>query len=155
MLNVLLKLEEQLPTNQMLVRNGCAINPVNMAKSPQAASKRFIKLVDSLYALKFVTSVADNAKFQFDQMLKKEVIKNKDKFLAFNFRTQRVNEFLGYYVGNNPEYKELWEVCKLIFVLQHGQSFTERGFSINKNVSDVNMQEDSLIAQRFIYDVLK
>ena len=97
MLNVLLKLEELLPTNQMLVRNGCDINPVNMAESPQAASQRFIKLADSLYALKFViSSVADNAKFQFDQMLKKEVIKNKDKFLAFNFRTQRVDEFLGY-----------------------------------------------------------
>ena len=97
-------------------------------RKPTSASKRFIKWADSLYALKLVTSsVADNAKFQYDQM--KEVITNKDKFLAFNFRTQHVNEFLGYYVGNNPEYKALWEVCKLIFVL-------------NKNVSDVNMQED-------------
>ena len=126
MLNVFLKLEERVPTNQMLVRNGCAINPVNMAESPQAASKRFIKLANSLYALKFVTSVADNAKFQFDQMLKKEVIKNEGKFLAFNFRTQRADEFPGYNVGNNPEYKALWEVCKLIFVLQHGQSFAVR-----------------------------
>ena len=42
----------------------------------------------------------------------------------------------------------------IIFVLNHGQSFTERGFSINKLTSDVNMEEESLIAQRVIYDAL-
>ena len=51
-LEVLLKLGERLPTN-----------------------KRFIKLADSLYFLKFITSsFADNAKFHFDQMLRKVVI---------------------------------------------------------------------------------
>ena len=35
----------------------------------------------------------------------------------------------------------------------HGQNFTERGFSI-KNYSDVHMEEESLIAQRVIYDAM-
>ena len=37
-------------------------------------------------------------------------------------------------------------------ILSHGQSFIERGFSINKEISDNNLQEKSLISQRFIYE---
>ena len=43
-------------------------------------------------------------------------------------------------------------LCEVIFVLSYGQSFTERGFSINKEVLDDNMQEKSLISQRTVYD---
>ena len=38
--------------------------------------------------------------------------------------------------------------------MSHGQSFTEQGFSINKITSDVNMEGDSLVAQRFVYDAM-
>ena len=43
---------------------------------------------------------------------------------------------------------------KLIFIATHGQSFNEWGFSNNKLTSDVNMEEESLIAQRVIYDAM-
>ena len=43
---------------------------------------------------------------------------------------------------------------KLIFIVTHGQSFYEQGFSINKLMSDVNMEEELLIAQRVIYDAM-
>ena len=42
---------------------------------------------------------------------------------------------------------------KLVMV-NHGQSFTEQGFSINKLTSDVNMEEELLIAQRVIYSAM-
>ena len=51
--------------------------------------------------------------------------------------------------------KELCTVCKVIFVLSHRQSFTERGFSINKEVVDDNMKEKSLISQRITYDTIQ
>ena len=60
--------------------------------------------------------------------------------MKFNFRTDRVDFFLYPFVGINTEYADLWKVAKLIFVVSHGQSFTERGFSINKITSDVNME---------------
>ena len=37
-------------------------------------------------------------------------------------------------------------------ILSHGQSFIERGFSINKEISDNNLQGKSLLTQRFIYE---
>ena len=43
---------------------------------------------------------------------------------------------------------------KLIFIVTHGQSFNEQGFSINKLMSDVNMEQELLIAQRVIYDAM-
>ena len=33
-------------------------------------------------------------------------------------------------------------------------SFMERGFSVNKEITDVNMQEDTLISQQLVYDHL-
>ena len=39
--------------------------------------------------------------------------------------------------------------------MSHGQRFTERGFSINKEVNDYNMLEESLTCQRVVYDALQ
>ena len=36
-------------------------------------------------------------------------------------------------------YSELLKVSHIIFTISHGQSFTERGFSINREVNDYNM----------------
>ena len=51
--------------------------------------------------------------------------------------------------------KKLCTVFKVIFILSHGQSFTERGFSIKKEVVDDNMKKKSLISQRTVYDTIQ
>ena len=71
-------------------------------------SKRFVHLADLQYSLKFICSfVTDNAKFQYDQFTKKEVVSEKDQFLSFDMRKQRVDVFLRDYLSINPQYKEL------------------------------------------------
>ena len=45
-------------------------------------------------------------------------------------------------------------VCKIIFVLQHGQSNLKRGFSVHKEIWRDNLQEKSLISQQLIYDII-
>ena len=128
------------------MRNASSINPTNMSIQTAPMSKRFAHLADLLYSLKFISSfVADNAKFQYDQFTKKQVVNEKDEFLSFDMKKQRVDVFLCDYLSINPQCKELWSICKLIFILYHKQSFTERGFSVNKEIFDVNMQEDTLI----------
>ena len=45
-------------------------------------------MADNLFSLKFIaSSVIDNAKFQYDQFMTKEVAINQEKFLKFNFKT--------------------------------------------------------------------
>ena len=43
-------------------------------------------------------------------------------------------------------------ILKTILTLSHGNASVERGFSINKNLVDVNMSQESIIAQRMVKD---
>ena len=106
--NLLLKLQERVPIQYALVRNSSSINPTNMAIQTAPMSERIVHLADLLYSLKFISSfVADNAKFQYDQFTKKQVVNEKDQFLSFDMRKQRVDVFLCDYLSINPQYKEL------------------------------------------------
>lgn len=84
----------------------------------------------------------------------KEVAINQEKFLKFNFKTECFDSLLYQFVAVNADYSDLWKAMKVILITTHGQSFTEQGFGINKLTSDVNMEGESLIAQKVIYDAM-
>ena len=50
--------------------------------------------------------------------------------------------------------KELCTLWKVVFGYLMAQSFTEKGFSINKEVVDDNMKGKSLIFQQILYDTI-
>ena len=86
----------------MAVVNASSLSPVNMARIPSKAQKRFQKMADNLFSLKFITSsVADNAKFQYDQFI------NQEKFLKFSFKTDGLDSFLYQFVAINADYSDL------------------------------------------------
>ena len=88
-------------------------------------------MADNLISLKFIASfVADNAKFQYDQFMTKEVGIDQENFLKLNFKTNRLDSLLYELVAIDADYSHLWNVMELIFVPTHGQSFTERGLRI-------------------------
>ena len=75
-LNILLKLQELLSTQYAIVRNVSALSPVNMVEENRFISRRSLGLANDLHSFKFVTSsMADNAKFQYDEFVKKEATK--------------------------------------------------------------------------------
>lgn len=45
---------------------------------------------------------------------------------------------------NLSSYTDLWNFCKKLLLLSHGQAEVERGFSINKEVETCNMSEETL-----------
>ena len=55
----------------------------------------------------------------------------------------------------NANYAKLWEVFQIIFTLSHGQAAFERVFLINNELMMENMKEESLTANRFVYDTVK
>ena len=63
-------------------------------------------------------------------------------------------DYLDVFFGDHLSkcHEELWEVFKVVCTLSHGQSFTERGFSVNKEVIDHNMKEKSITSQRTVHD---
>lgn len=46
-------------------------------------------------------------------------------------------------------------VIKIVCIIYPGQSFKERGFSINNKVNDCNRLDESLICQRVVSDALQ
>ena len=65
-------------------------------------------------------------------------MKNRQLFLKFNKRENRLDEFFFFEVGAMSDYLKLSKVIKMILVLFHGQGCVERGFSVNKDMLQPN-----------------
>ena len=48
----------------------------------------------------------------------------------------------------------MWKICVFIFTISHWQSQVERGFNINKNTLQENLQKKSLVGRKTVYDTL-
>ena len=72
--------------------------------------------------------------------------------MNFNPNNDRLDKFYYENMKNNNKYSKVWAVISLLLLLSHGQATVERGFSFNKEVSEVNLSEHNLIAQRVITD---
>ena len=90
-LNILLKLQERSPLKCCILRNSSALCPRNMVRLSEESSFHFRTLVDKLYSLRKITvSTADNAKGQYDELLKAVKFEHKERFLKFNFSNDRL-----------------------------------------------------------------
>ena len=131
-LDILLKMSERSPLRYTVVRCASCLSPANMVNGPKECSQRFTILADCLFALKKISaSVADNLKYLFDQLLKVAQYEHKEEFLKFSFKKDCLDVFFAPFLADN-----MWAICKIVFILSHGQSFTERGFSIDCEVID-------------------
>ena len=92
----------------------------------------------------------DNCKQQYDEFLVDVQFKQEESFLKFNYITDLLDDFLCPYLADEKKYENLLYVCEIVMILSHEQSSIERGFSINKEILDNNLQENSLISQRLI-----
>ena len=71
--------------------------------------------------------------------------------MAYNAANDRVDLFLGTFLHGQKDYASLWKVCLFVFVLSHGQSAVERGFSVTENMLVENLEYQSPIGQRMVY----
>jgi len=55
-------------------------------------------------------------------------------------------------MANNESYSKLWKIVKMLLVLSHDQASMERGFSVNRQTEIDNMQEETFVAKRLIYN---
>ena len=74
---------------------------------------------------------------------------HKEKFLDFKMKSDRVDVFLMDLLSEKS-HADLLVFIKIICIISHGQSFT-----VNKEVNDSNILEESLICQRVVYDALQ
>ena len=111
--------------------------------------KHFEKLMEILCGAKWISSIsAKRAARKYKDFIDDE---NPQSALEkFSAEQDRLDEF----------YKELFSnfvqpcdnLVKLCLILSHCGVCVESGFSINKEILEVNMKEDSVVAQRFVYE---
>ena len=116
-----------------------------MIRQPEQSSICFRALADKFFSLKKISSdVADKAKNQYDEVLNLVKYEKNNEFCNFNSKKDQLDAFFSKYLTSDS-YKDLWHICKFIFVMSHGQSNAERGFSVNKEVLQDNLQAKSWI----------
>ena len=112
-------------------------------------------LADKLYALKAITSnVANNAKVKCSYLLKIANYEQNDAFVKFNYKKDRLDNFISS-ISTTNDFKDIWHICKIIFVWLHGQSQVKGGLSVNKEILQDNLQKMYLISQRLKYDTIR
>ena len=93
---------------------------------------------------------AENASKQY-----KSLIRNKDfiqQTESFDVNSQRVDDFYASKISNVKDFQDLWFVTKKVVILSHGNGRVESGFSINEDLLHENMKQESVVAQRLVYD---
>ena len=124
-----------------------------MVEEKELSKMKFQGLFEWLCKLKWLTAdEADNTSQQFDEVVDTECPKHREKFASFDKSSDAVDVFLSNFLHKIPKYKVFWKVCSISFVLSHGQSAVERGFSINKELSVENLLEKLLMSKRMVYD---
>ena len=77
---------------------------------------------------------------------------HKESFDGFEYEAPRVDEFLSVYLIGQKKYALVFKIFQYVCVLSHGQASIERGFNVNKVVVVEHLANESLVAQRLVYD---
>lgn len=129
LMKILLGIVGRLPMGYRLVRFTSSLVPKDIVQNSEKSSQRFRLMAESLCTTKKITlSIADDCKFQYDEFL--GIVIQKLEFISFDLHQVRLDMFLGKYWSDR---KQLWHVCKLIFVLSYGQSFIKKVFLLTKS----------------------
>ncbi|XP_063731298.1 uncharacterized protein LOC134858964 isoform X3 [Eleginops maclovinus] len=123
----------------------------DLAELIKSLMRRFVKrevLQDITTAQLTKLDIGDTILQQFDAAL--SVKCRHEDFISFKPMQKRLDVFLHGFIGK--AYPDLWAFCKTLLLLSHGQASVERGFSVNKEIETENMQEETLVAHRLVYD---
>ncbi|XP_041668456.1 uncharacterized protein LOC121526132 isoform X4 [Cheilinus undulatus] len=151
MSNILKKVQDKSPLKYPIVRQVACLDPTVMYSNPDWCQGRMRSLVQKFLQDKQLSggvSAGDVIIQQFGNFLSVEA--KSEHFLSFRSIETRLDVFLHGFLSQ--PYPELWGFCQKLLLLSHGRATVERGFSINKEVETVNLQEDTVIAQRLVCD---
>jgi len=149
------KIIERSPLKHKMVRMVSCLSPSSILRSRSICEARMGELTQHLYNKNHLSAlVADRCKVQFIALCSKAHGDHKDMFSSYNVASERLDNFYARLLQLDPEFDELWYTVKLVMILSHGNASVESGFSINADMLVENLQEESLIAQRHVYDAV-
>ena len=144
------KILERSPIKYKLVRSLFCLNPQKMIGLPEECNEAFQIVLSKLIEAKWrSSSVANDLLEQYKCFL--WVIKKTHDFEFKNCK-ERVYVLLCAHINHKKEFQPLWSVFKLLWQ-QLSKSLVERGFSINTDVVTPNLNNETLVSLRTVYDV--
>jgi hypothetical protein len=150
-----MKIVERSPLKYSMVRMFTCLAPRSIIYSRIVAEKRMAELLQKLYEANHISAVvADRVKIQYAELCSRAQGHLKQRFTEYSAK-ERLDTFYIKVLGGDEDLAELWSIIKFVLILSHGQASVESGFSINADMLVENMHEESLVAQRQVYDAVK
>ena len=149
------KLFGKSPMSFTVVRNSVIFDPLVMSKENVGVlQSKLKKLLTYLMKVKlFQPHFCDKVMQEILEFLVHEMKLHSYVFQSFKRGKTSLDIFF-FSFADIVKYKELSYVVKMILTLSHGQVAVERGFSINKSLSKVNISEQSLVCKKIVGDYL-
>ena len=149
------KIIERSPLKYSIVRAISCLVPCTIANNSSLAEKRMKDLTQILFEKGAITAtVADKCSSQINELCTKATTDLRLKFSGYS-RCDRLDTFYYEVIGQDFHFEELFSVVCLVLMLSHGNASVESGFSVNSDMLVENLHEDSLVAQRTVYDAVK
>lgn len=163
LINLIAKLLQRSPMNYKVIRGLSSLDPSVILLQPEVGCSRMKCLLEALYNANRITDgLAEKAKNQYSSLCNDAKGTLQEKFKLFGPNSdeegtkseKRLDDFYASILFNNPKYVELWEVVKMSLIFSHGNATVEGGFSINKSILVENQHEETIVAQRQVYDAI-
>ncbi len=142
---------EKSPLKYSLTRHLSCLNPKNIRKvsgKVQQSSTKFNKVLKCMDVANWVqTADCEIIIGQFSDFVLS--VEKSEQFKSFDAVVNRIDTL---FFDTMKEFDKLWSVTSKLLLLSHGQGRVERGFSINKETSEVHHTEESLVARRKVKD---
>ncbi|KAJ8677143.1 hypothetical protein QAD02_012930 [Eretmocerus hayati] len=147
------KLFMKSPLKWPLVKAISCLDP-KLATNVEVCKARFSRTLEILIEHKWISGCeADNAVTQLNKICGSDIF--HDTLKSFRKYEDRLDHLWLRKLMAPGTNLELSKVLQLILSLSHGNAWIERGFSVNEECLVENLHEDSLIAQRIVYDSLQ
>lgn len=88
----------------------------------------------------------------FVEIWKKPLFEERMK--NFSEQNQRLDDLWLSVIPNETGFTTAINFLKMVLILSHSSAVAERGFSINKEILIKNLSEESIVAQRQVYDAV-
>lgn len=147
------KLKEKSPLRYKIVKGASCISPAVMKNERLRVSRCNVLLQELVEKNLLTSAVADRAKRDFLKLCDMSSV--QEKLTKFDWKEERLDTFLMNLVKEaDLNNHELMNFFQIILILFHGNAEVERGFSVNKQCLVENLLEESLIAQRSVYNAV-
>ncbi|KAH8038463.1 hypothetical protein HPB51_001636 [Rhipicephalus microplus] len=143
------KIIERSPLKYKLTRGASCLNPAVCAASVEAGQKLLNIALEVLIEHGRLTGLqGERASRSYVQVCSNSTA--QVRLRKFDCARERLEKRWVELCASSHE--ELLLFVKIVLCLSHGNSSVERGFSVNKECLVENMKEESLVAQRLVYD---